>query len=81
VKKFKASPPEKLGEEATIIFNKFLGPRAKTPVNLPGSVVSTISARMASGEITQDMFQDAANQIYWLMKSDTFVRFQAKFGN
>jgi hypothetical protein len=71
--------PDKLKEDATVIFNKFIGPKSKTPVNISGSEVATLTTKIESGEISHDMFREAAAQVYWLISSDTFRRFQIQY--
>jgi hypothetical protein len=79
VHKYKSAEltPEKMKEEAVKIFNSYIGPKARTPVNISGSLSEAIATKINSGDISQGMFREAAEQIFWLMKSDSFVRFQA----
>jgi hypothetical protein len=78
VERFKEeTPEEQIVEVAKTICTKFIGEKSKTPINIEGTVSSTILTQLSTNSVSKDLFDKAQNQIYTLMKLDSFARFQA----
>jgi hypothetical protein len=78
VKKFKeeTSFDADIKRSAVDIYNKYLSPNSRTPVNIDGNLQLSLSSRFEREDISRDMFDEAQLQIYVLMKTDVFIRFQ-----
>ncbi|CAH8495979.1 unnamed protein product [Schistosoma turkestanicum] len=64
---------ENVKEKANEIFNKFLVPDAPQAVNVDHAAIKSASSYLSHPHI--DMFLEAENQVYILMKTDSFPRF------
>jgi len=69
----KALPSSQVGARATDIWNEFLGPEAKCPVNVDSK--SHEATRLAMEKADRWTFDRAAAHVYHLMRSDSYSRY------
>ncbi|PAA94146.1 hypothetical protein BOX15_Mlig009240g1 [Macrostomum lignano] len=68
-------PLSQVGAELQRIYSNFLGPDAQEPVNLAGHVAERVRRRMEGRLSDRFAFEEAEENIYQLMRTDSYSRF------
>ena len=75
LEEFSKVAEENVTEQAKDIFDKFFQEGAPLPLNVDDSTQKGVVRRMINNKITKDMFNEAKDEIYHLVNTDSFVRF------
>jgi hypothetical protein len=62
--------------EAQEIYEKFLNPQSEKQVNVSGQQLSILKSNIQTKKIDNKSFDNLKKEIFYLMESDPFPRFQ-----